>query len=433
MLARAHYRREVIAWLLIATMMGSVTGGVIGVIVKNAYFGVVEDRWLNFAVAVVTGAQATMLLTSFFWASVSHGRHKIRFLTGLQATAAVLVAILAFVPVTAAGLVMFVIGAVLIQSCWSGIVTLRTAVWRANYARGARAQTAGKIASFQALMMASAAIAVGLMMRRNPNAFHYFYPLAALFGLSGAFVYSRMRMRGHRALLAGERVRPDGHASPAGLAQGIRILRDDQPFRRYMGAMFIFGIGNLSATSLMVIVVRDTFGYEYLGGVILTASIPVLIMPLSIPFWSRMLDRMHIIRFRAFHSWAFVASNLALMIAAFTVCYPLLWLSAVIRGVAIGGGVLGWNLGHHDYTSPAKSSQYMGVHVTLTGIRGLIGPLVAVTLYELFNDWKPGAGAWVFVICLTLNVIGAFLFIMLKRTLDTPQSQDAATEAMPQD
>ena len=91
-LARAHYRREVVAWLLISTMMGSVTGGVIGVIVKNAYAGRVPEQWLNVAVALVTGAQAFMLLTSFLWASLSHGRHKIRFLASLQAAAAILVA-----------------------------------------------------------------------------------------------------------------------------------------------------------------------------------------------------------------------------------------------------------------------------------------------------------------------------------------------------
>ena len=99
-LARAHYRREVIAWLLISTMMGAVTGGVVGVIAKNAFAGQVPEHWLNISVALVTGAQAFAHLSSFLWASLSHARHKVRFLVGLQVAAAVLVAMIALAPIT---------------------------------------------------------------------------------------------------------------------------------------------------------------------------------------------------------------------------------------------------------------------------------------------------------------------------------------------
>ena len=44
-LARAHYRREAVAWLLISTMMGAVAGGVVGVIVKNAWRGPADVWW----------------------------------------------------------------------------------------------------------------------------------------------------------------------------------------------------------------------------------------------------------------------------------------------------------------------------------------------------------------------------------------------------
>jgi hypothetical protein len=413
-LARVHYRREAGAWLLISMMMGAVAGGVVGVIAKNAFAGAVPEKWLNVAVALLTGAQAYAHLSSFLWASLSHGRNKIRFLTGLQVAAAALVAMIALAPLTGWGLVMFTVGAVLTQSCWSGVVTLRTSVWRANYARNTRAKIAGKIATFQALAMSGSALLIGLAMRTNPDAFHLLYPLAAVLGLTGAGLYSRMRMRGHRALIAAEERDEEGRTQSRSIRHLWRIMRSDQAFRSYLILMMILGFGNQMANAPLVIMLRDIFDYGYFAGILITASIPIIMMPLSIPIWAPMLDRMHIADFRAVHSWMF-ALTIAVLLLAVSLHLPgLLWVAAVLRGLTFGGGVLGWNLGTHDFATDANASRYMGLHVTLTGVRGLIAPIAAVGLYDLFNAWHEGAGRWVFAICLGFVTIGALGFVLLK-------------------
>ena len=139
-------------------------------------------------------------------------------------------------------------------------------------------------------------------------------------------------------------------------------------------------------------------------------------MTLTIPLWARLLDRSHIIRFRMYHSWWFVAATAAVLIAAVSVETDLrwmLWVAAVLKGVAFGGGVLAWNLGHNDFAPKAMTSQYMGVHVTLTGIRGLLAPVAAVAMYEWLNSVQPGRGGWVFAGCLALNLAGAVGFLAL--------------------
>ena len=39
---------------------------------------------------------------------------------------------------------------------WSGVITIRTSVWRANYPDADRAKIAGKLATMQAIMLAIA-------------------------------------------------------------------------------------------------------------------------------------------------------------------------------------------------------------------------------------------------------------------------------------
>ena len=60
----------------------------------------------------------------------------------------------------------------------------------------------------------------------------------------------------------------------------------------------------------------------------------------------------------------------------------LLWVGAVLFGIATAGANLGWNLGHNDFASLGKVQQYMGVNVTLTGMRGLIAPPLGVLVYD---------------------------------------------------
>jgi MFS family permease len=429
-LLRANYARELAAWCFLPLMLGAVEGGVTGVLAKTFFAGAIEPHRLNLGVAVLAGAPAFANIVSFLWAALSLGRNKIRMLAVLQAAAAICVLLVAAIPRSELGLWLLMIGAVGTRMCWSGVVTLRSTVWRANYPRYARARLAGKLAAVQALIMTLAGLSIGAAFRANEDAFRLLYPIAAVGGLIGAWIYSGLRMRGHRALLRAESNDQHQQGSRVNPLQLRRVLLADARFRRYMTCMFVFGTGNLMVTAPLVIMLKDRFELDPLQSVLIAASVPTLLMPVSIPLWSRLLDRVHVIRFRAVHSWAFVASTAMLLAGAVTRQVELLWLGAVLKGVAFGGGVLGWNLGHHDFAPVERASQYMGVHVTLTGIRGLLAPMIAVGLYEILEWQRPGAGAWTLALCLGLNIIGALWFMAMRRTL-TGQGCEAGFEDGP--
>jgi len=421
---RLHYLRERPAWLLLSILGGAVEGGVVGVIAKNAWHGVVPEFWLHLAVAFVTGAPAFANITSFFFAGNSRGHDRVKYLVRLQLGVAAFVLLMALAPRTPYGLLMLMLGSAGGRVCWTGVVTLRAAVWQANYPREVRATVTGRLAVIQAIFMAATTLLFGAALSGHPDAFHLVYALAAVSGIFGAMAYGRVRLR------AAERVRGAPAELPVleptrpvrafgGLGAVWQILRDDPLYRRYMRIMFIFGIGNLATTPIIVILLRDLFGYGYFAGIMATSVIPIGLMPLVVPFWSRMLDRMHVVHFRCVHAWSFVSANMLMFLAIAFVQPTLLWLSVIFRGAALAGGVLGWNLGHQDFGSPERSSDYMAVHVTLTGVRGLIGPAIAVALFEVVAssyDYSSAGGA-VYVIVMVLNVLGAFGFMRMRKVL----------------
>jgi len=415
---RANYARELAAWSVLPLMLGVVEGGVVAVLAKTYFAGTVSPSTLNMTVAILAGAPAFANIVSFLWAAVSHGRHKIRMLTALQVGAATCVLLVAVAPRSPIGLLLVTMGAVGARVCWSGVVTVRSTVWRANYPRRARARLAGKLATVQALAMSAAGLGVGAAMKLDDNAFRLLYPVAAVCGFVGAWIYSGLRLRGHRALLRAERSNVRGaRISPLQLR---RVLLTDPRFRQYMTCMFVFGTGNLMVTAPLVIMLKDRFDLDPFVSVLIAATVSTLLMPVSIPIWSRLLDRVHVIEFRAIHSWTFVASTGTFLLGLVSNQVWLLWLGAVVKGIAYGGGVLGWNLGHHDFAPVERASQYMGVHVTLTGLRGILAPMIAVSLYEILEWVHPGSGPWTLAVCLALTLTGAVWFVFMRRTLTGP-------------
>lgn len=411
-MARAQMPREMLTWALLSLALGVIEGGVLAVIVKIVFTGVVSDFWLHQAVALVAGAPAFANLSSLYWASASHGKHKIRFLTVLQMLTVISILLSALSTASTWGLIWFLFTMLIARFSWSGVITLRATVWRANFPREIRATLAGKLTAVSAILMSLSGMFTGWMMDSLANSFHYIYPVAALTGMIGVSYYRKIGMRGHKVLLNKEQ--SDQDQTPVAGSEAWKILKSDTRFRNYMMTMFIFGSGNLMVTAPLVLILHDQ-GYSSFNQMLISASIPLAVIPWFVPIWAKKLDGMHIIPFRVFHSWFFVLSHLLFALGAWLQLSVLFWAASFVLGIAYAGGLLGWNLGHHDFAPPEKAAQYMGIHVFLTGARGLITPFIGVNLYEFLKEFWPDQAYSVLFIPWLLCLSGALLFLKLRK------------------
>ncbi|MGH7242402.1 MAG: MFS transporter [Phycisphaerales bacterium] len=380
--ARRSYTLEIITVICFSATLGIVEGGVISNIAKRRFESVVESDALNFYVALLFAAPDLANILSFFWSGLSHGRKKIPLINILQLAVILLIGLMAFTPATRAGLVAMVAIAILARVCWSGIITLRPTVWRSNYPAIMRATAVGNFQTMQYIMAGVVGIVVGSVLNGNPNMFRALVLSVAAVGL-GAFIATRKQRVRREARMRRAEIDSAPRMKPwQGPLVVWRVLHKDRMWARFMLWMFVLGLGNMLLGPILTIVLRDQFELGYLRSILITSSITALVMPLSIPMWARYLDRSHVVRFRARQTWVFVFSA---FVACFGVLFhrvELLYLTAVLQGIAYGGGTLAWNLGHVDFAPPTHTSQYMASHVTLNGIRGLIAPFVAVGLYN---------------------------------------------------
>ncbi|MGV6815205.1 MAG: hypothetical protein ACWA5W_09395, partial [Phycisphaerales bacterium] len=196
-----------------------------------------------------------------------------------------------------------------------------------------------------------------------------------------------------------------------------RVLKEDKAYRRYQICQLLLGFGNIMSWTPFVIMAKQQFDIGYFWGIMLTQVIPLMMMPFAIPLWAKLLDSVHIVKFRAIHSWVFVFSMTCALIAGQTNIMGFLFAASIFRGIAFGGGALAWNLGHLQFVKADKSQDYMSIHVTLTGLRGLTAPFVGVAIYNTLETRHPGSGSWIFALTLAITTTGALGFLYLATKL----------------
>jgi hypothetical protein len=267
------------------------------------------------------------------------------------------------------------------------------------------------------LLIAAYSALIGLLLDWRPDAFRPAFILGAACVLFAAHVNRGSRFRRQRQLIAAELAEQTLQGRRLSLATLVSVLRRDVDFRHYMMAMMVLGSGNLMLLPMLVILLNEQLHLNQLHQVTVTSSLPLLILCFTITFWARMLDRRHIFSYRAMHSWFFVCSSALFALAVITRQTGLLWPASVILGSAYAGGHLGWNLGHNDFSSDGNASHYMAIHVMLTGLRGLVMPLIGVGFYEYLAAWWPEYAAWALLLPLALSFSGALVFVVLHLQL----------------
>ena len=412
-LVEGIFRREVLPWTLLGFTSGLVEGATVAVLVKKGYAGAAPPSAVNFAVALVSGAPALANIVSFAWANLAHGRARVSLLAWIQAAFALSVGLIALAPEGSGGLVLTILAVVVARMLWAGVLTVRATVWTANYPRHVMARVTGRMVMVSAIGVALVALLAGWVLDRDTTYARWLYVLAGLLGLLAAWRYRSVRVRREFRLLAAEA--GEGHAGSAFSLQMLReILRADPEFRRYMFWMSMYGSGNLMVSGQLVVLFTDRLGMTSMTQILALTVVPLLLMPLSLPWWARMFDRGHIIEYRSRQCWVLVAGTGVMALAVISRSQWLVWGGAALIGFAMAGANLGWNLGHNDFAPLGRVQHYMGVHVTLTGVRGLLAPPAGMLCYELLERWRAGAGVFALLIPLGMLTSGAFGFVAMR-------------------
>lgn len=419
------YRRERIMELTLPVASAMTEGGFVGVIADKVYQ--VHPATL----AVIVAAPMFGNLASFFFARLAVGRRKVPFIVALQTGMVALVALIALAPEGTGGAWLLVSSVVAARLLLAGIVTVRSMVWSLNYPRDVRARVTGRLTILAMLTVSVTSLVASLILDVEPNSFRTMYAIGAGMAAVGVIAFSRVPLIDEARQLSLERgdgaSEEDGDEDIAEVAPGMwAVLRGDPLYARYLTWQFLAGVSNMMLEAPLVYLVSRELGAGYTTSIGITIVIPFSLSIATLPLWAVYLDRVHIARFRARQSALWVAYQLVLWTGALQASLPLLMLSRAILGLARGGGALAWQIGHNDFSPRRSLAAYMGVHVTLTGVRGAFAPFLGMVLYVGWSgatvpglEWRvpgfEGIGAQTFLVACGLSTVSALGFVRLDR------------------
>ena len=402
------------AWTLIYACLAVVEGGTAAVMVRSLYGGRIGGLAVDLVLAMVSAAPAWASLASLAYARAAQGRPKIGFLQPLLLAMTVCVAGLALLPGGGWGLLLFFALYGAARLLWTGVETVRSVLWSANYPRHLRARITGRIMVGGYLALAGVGLLLGWLLEQPGPGYRVLIVVAALCGVAGAVAFRGLRVRNERSLLEAEarRHRDGARFDLAGVRD---LLRRDADYRRYMVAMTMFGAGNLMFTPLVVVCLDDVLRVSSLWQVAVTTAVPILAIPFAIQPWARFLDGHHVVVFRSVHGWVTLAAMALLSLAVWLDLRALLLPGAVLHGVSLAGGSLGWSLGHNDFAPRGEETRYMALHVTLTGLRGLVFPAVGIGAYYALGALVAGSSPLALLLPIGATAAGALSFRAMRR------------------
>ena len=185
----------------------------------------------------------------------------------------------------------------------------------------------------------------------------------------------------------------------------MKYIIKDKSFGYVLLTWFIMGFANLWTLPLRVdYVTAPEWGIE--GSAIYVAMIitiiPETIRMILIPFWASLFDKMNFVVLRMILNLFFGCGVLLFFVTS----NPwVIGMGSALIGAAFAGGSIAWNLWVTKYAPPGKAGAYMSVHVSLTGIRGTIGPILGYWTVNLIGAQNIGIISFVMMFFATLMLI----------------------------
>lgn len=322
-----------------------------------------------------------------------------------------------------------------------GVVTVRTSMWGRNYPTSDRARITATLQSLRFTVGLFATAGIAQLFDHDAALYRLLYPLVGLIGLIAVIPVRHMRVRGEKRELRRFRAASARLEAATGRPHGLRhsfrecidILKRDAAFAHYCTAMFFLGASNFMIEPILLILATQQLGYSYLVSSFMLDLLPNIVMLASMPLSARYFDRGGVLPFRAVNSVIWVVSGVAAALGAVLVQsgwvvwagIALLWISRLINGIGRGGGAIAWNLGHLHFAGHDNADLYLGIHVTLTGLRGLVMPIIAIILYQWIGGWTLG-------LAVLLGVISVVLFRRLCALAapQTPPQPESANRSL---
>ncbi len=349
---------------------------------------------------LMAGSAAGNLLATFF-SHYLQRRRRVSLIVATRLISAAALAAIALMPARSNQAVNYVL-LLLVPALMNAVaLTIQSSVWHSNFSTAYRGQIFSRLFVIRAAVAILTLKAAGYALDYWPGAHHAIYAVAAAALVIGAILYSRLRVRRERAMLR------KGVGQPTRLLAGFGLLARDRAYRHILLWQMVGGGSYHLAMPVVALLLTDVLRVSYSEGATALVLAPMVVMLAAAPLAGRLFDHMVITHFRALTAMLWAVGWLVLCAGIATRSWVMVLVGFGIQGLGSAGTGISFSLGHTPFTSPGNSQVYMGIHLSLQGVRGMTLPFVGIWLYRL-----TGMGTAIIALAAGLQIIAIIGYLL---------------------
>lgn len=216
------------------------------------------------------------------------------------------------------------------------------------------------------------ALTVGALLDADPKMFPW---LLSAVALSGTVTYAIFIN-----LDAGIDYRSRAAGSLRSALAGFRTMLANREFLMFETVFMTYGMAFMLMVPAVPLMLLNVLGFSFFQMAQATGLYAQALIMVLLPLAGLVYDRIDIWRLWTASLALLLGYPLLMMAAYFGRSPALAYSSLVFYSLGVTGVLVLWNLGSLRFAGQGDSLIYQGFHVTLTGIRGLAGPLLGYLL-----------------------------------------------------
>ncbi len=279
--------------------------------------------------------------------------------------------------------------------------------WRQNISEAARTQLWGITVTVSTIVSMAAAYLTGKLYDIDPMSFRWVLAVAALLAMLGTTVLAFSPGRGQYKFTS-EAVPYTFHNL---FIQPVNsfydLMKRDRWFAEYESRFAIYGFAVMMLFPLMPLYVADVAKMTYEQAGITFGVLGQIGVIICSPLWGMLMDRIGPIKTCAVVFGILMIFPAMLLIGmvpglSLSAIHWLVYIGHVLYGIAMSGVSVAWSLGPMTFARGEDPSPYAGAHVTITGLRGCLFPMLgALGIRYLGYQYVLAASTVLFGIAMT--------------------------------
>ena len=170
----------------------------------------------------------------------------------------------------------------------------------------------------------------------------------------------------------------------------LKLLKENKQFAAFERSYSIYGMGFIMMTPIIPIYLVDVLKLSYTTNFLAKGIISQVGLLFLSPYIGKIHDRLHPFRFISVAFATLFLYPILILLSSQLLQYHVLSVAIVfaaylVFGIAMAAVNISWNMSSIYFAGAEDAAMYQSVHVTMTGIRGLIAPVLGLLLMKFIG------------------------------------------------